>query len=122
MGNMRKNKLQEGAWALTNRQAFTRILAANANIQHHLAIILEAQAREMVKVGAWTHAQVRSSTYELHEAQFKDALRIHERMVEVIDGITKVETGLARHMKMALHTDSDGESSSDGLLGKLLDA
>ncbi len=106
---------------MTNRQAFTRILAANANIQHHLAVILEAQARDMAKVGAWTHSQVHSSGYSLHEAQFRDALRIHERMVEVIEGITKVETGLARHMKMALHSDSDGDSSSDGLLGKWLE-
>jgi len=91
---------------LTNRQSFTRILAANANIQHHLAVILEAQAKDMAKVGAWTHSQVHSSGYSLHEAQFRDALRIHERMVEVM---------------MALHSDSDGDSSSDGLLGKWLE-
>jgi len=117
----RKNNGQEGAGAVTNKQAFTRILAANASIQHHLAVILEAKANEMAKVGAWTQSQVRSSGYPMHEVQFKDALRIHERMVEVIDGITKVEIGLARHMKMTLHNDSD-EASTDGLLGKLIDA
>lgn len=99
-----------------------RILAASASIQHQLAIILEAKAKEMAKTVSWTHAQIRSSEYGVHEIQFKDALRIHERMVELIDGVTKVETGLARHMKMALHSDSDSDAPSDGLIGKLFDA
>lgn len=108
---------------MTNNRSYFRILAANADIQHHMATILEAKAKEMDKAAAWTRLHTQPADYPNHDLQLQDGVRIHERMIEVLEGITKVEAGLARHLKIVLHSESDDDAppSSSGDLNKLFD-
>lgn len=99
---------------MAHEQAFLRILAANASMQYHLAAILEAKAKEMGKAGGWTCQHVSSSTYPNHESQLQEAVKIHEQLIEVIEGITKIEAGLARHLKLLVSTDDSSGNASLG--------
>lgn len=114
--------MSEGGITLTNDQSYLRILTANANIHQHIAAILEAKAKEMSKASVWTRLHTHSSMYQEQSVQYQDGLRINEKLIEVIEGITKVESGLARHLKMALNPDrTDEQSASDSDLGNLFD-
>jgi len=97
---------------MSKEQSYIRILTANATIQHHIASILEAKAKELDKAAVWTRLHTHKSMYHEHDHQYKDGVRIHEKMIEVIEGITKVETGLARHLKIALNSEGESEASS----------
>jgi hypothetical protein len=104
---------------VSKEQSYIRILAANSGIQHHIASILEAKARELDKAATWTRLHANKSMYRAHDHQYKDGIRIHEQMIEVIDGITKVEAGLARHLKLALNSGGDSSSASESSLDGL---
>src|SRR5690606_7459622 len=102
--------------------AYMRILAADADIQYHLASILEAKANELAKAGEWTMQHIHRSSEHNLAGQLKEAMKIHGQMIEIIEGITKVETGLARHIKMVLSDgDSSAQSTGDADLSKMFD-
>lgn len=107
---------------MEKEHAYVRILAADADIQYHLASILEAKANDLAKAGEWTIQHIHRSSEHNHPGQLKEAMGIHEQMIEIIEGITKVETGLARHIKMVLSEDeSSAQSASDTDLSKMFD-
>lgn len=114
MANGELKELKQGGTSMVHEQAYLRILAANASIQHHLAVILEAKAKEMGKAGGWTCLHVSSSAYPNHELQIQEAVKIHEQLIEVIEGITKIEAGLARHLKLLVSTDDSSGNASLG--------
>jgi hypothetical protein len=108
---------------VSKEQSLTRILAAGAQIQMHLSYILAAKALEIGKTRNWACGHLLTETYENHKKQTQEPLKFHEQLVELLDGITKVENGLAKNLGIVLgETDADamggGGFSLDGLFDK----
>lgn len=91
---------------------YLRILQATVKLQENIAAILEAKAYEAEKSRSWITRIVRSSHFASPEDLFKQSAQLHEAMLEVIDGITKMQLGLARNLKALL-----GRSDQDGGMG-----
>lgn len=89
-------------------QAYLNMLDAAAKIQWNIAMILEAKAIEAEKVRTWALNHLSQHAFMSHTDQLKEPLAIHEQLVEVIDGLTKLENGLAHNLKVILNRESEG--------------
>jgi hypothetical protein len=96
-----------------------RIMEAACRMQEHVAGILEVKALEMEKSRNWICRHVLEHHYAQHDEQLKQALAFHGQMVELIDGITKVEESLARNAKTVLRHNEDSGSLGLGGMGGL---
>ncbi|EES72972.1 restriction endonuclease subunit S [Paenibacillus phoenicis] len=101
---------------MSREQAYLNMLDAAAKIQWNVAMILEAKAVESEKVRNWILNHVLESSFEDHEKQLSDPLEVHDQLVEVIEGLTKLQNGLCSNLKTVLPPDVT-EGSGDGLDG-----
>lgn len=98
---------------MNREEAYLTILDAVAKMQFHVAAMLESKAVEAEKVRNWLCLHIRDGAFAQYDEQLKQTLDIHEQMVEVIDGITKMESGLARNIEIVLNR-SEGDSGGGG--------
>lgn len=98
-------------------QAYLRMLEAAAKIQWNIAMILEAKAVEAEKVRNWILNHVLESSFENHEKQLSDPLDVHDQLVEVVEGLTKLQNGLCSNLKTVLATDEEEAGDGGGLGG-----
>ncbi|MFD1178291.1 restriction endonuclease subunit S [Paenibacillus puldeungensis] len=103
---------------MSREQAFLNILDASAKIQWNVAMILEAKAVEAEKVRNWILNHVAESSYNDHEKQLSDPLDVHEQLVEMVEGLTKLQNGLCSNLKTVLVTEEE-EAGGEGGLGGL---
>lgn len=99
---------------MSKEQSYLRIIAANASIQKHIAVILEAKAKELEKSRIWTCSHLHPQQYEDHKDLLEEPLKVHEQMIEIIEGITKVENGLAKNLSILLEEEEDNEGMFGG--------
>jgi hypothetical protein len=100
---------------LNREQAYFSILDAIAKMQFNVALILEAKALEAEKAKNWLCNHLSSSSYDNHEIQLIEAIDIHQQMIDVIDGLTKMEAALGRKLKVILgHNESIEEGGFGG--------
>jgi len=103
-----------------NREgSMIKILTANSRLQKHMSIILEAKTKEIEKARNWLYNHVHENGYPDEIHQLRDPLKLHQYIVGVIDGITKVENGLAKNMGILLN--SGAEAVGEELNGLLED-
>ena len=88
------------------------ILEATAVMQDNIALMLEAKAVEAEKAKNWICYHLFHSSYPDYEQQLKGPLEIHEKIVEVIAGLVRMEQALAANLK-ALVGESGEESGGD---------
>lgn len=101
-------------------EIYLGILESTARMQQNISIILEAKAVETEKSRIWLAHHVSPGYFEHdHEAQVKLSLEIHEQMVEMLNGLTKMEWGLARNLKILLNQD---QQEPAGGMGGFFDA
>ncbi|WP_274649450.1 restriction endonuclease subunit S [Paenibacillus humicola] len=93
---------------MVRETAYSRILDASAKMQGNIAIILEAKAIEAEKVRSWLCNHMTPEAFEEQEEHLKETLLVHEQLVEVIDGLTRLNQGMANVLKAALRQDQDG--------------
>ena len=99
---------------------YIRIIDAYARYQGNIALILEAKAVEAEKSHSWICEYIRDGGFGDHKAQLKQSNTVHERIIEVIDGIVKMENGFARNLKLLLNQQEDNnDSDSTNLFGDL---
>lgn len=99
---------------------YMQMMDAFTRFQGEVSLILEAKAAEAEKSRNWIQSYLRDGGFTGHKEQLKMSCEVHERLIEVIDGIVKMETGFARHLKLLTGGDEgDGSSGSGGLLGDL---
>lgn len=91
---------------------YLETLEATANIQMNVALILEAKALEAEKARGWLCSHFDGSQIPAHSDRVKQVIEIHEQIIEIIDGIVKMENGLASNLKVLL-----GEPESSGGMG-----
>ncbi|MMZ63246.1 hypothetical protein D3C76_170910 [compost metagenome] len=101
---------------MSREQAYLHILDANSKIQSNVAIILEAKAVEAEKVRNWILNHVHQGSFETHEKQLSEPLSVHEQLVEVVEGLTKLQNGLCSNLKSLIVSDDDS-SGGDGDFG-----
>ncbi|MFC3748085.1 restriction endonuclease subunit S [Paenibacillus sp. GCM10012306] len=101
---------------MSREKAFLQMLESTAVIQWNVAMILEAKAVEAEKVKQWTQHHIHARVFESHEEQLKEALSIHEVIVEMVEGLTKLENGLYSNLKAVLGSGEE-EGGGEGFSG-----
>lgn len=104
---------------MSREHALINMLDAAAKIQWNVAMILEAKAVEAEKARNWTLNHFQAHSFESHDKQLSEPLGLHEMLVEVIEGLTKLENGLCSNLKTVLTSDSDDSDGDSGGLGGL---
>lgn len=88
------------------------ILEATAIMQDNIALILEAKAVEAEKAKNWICYHLFQTSFPDFEMQLKTPLEIHEKVIEVLAGLVRMEQALAANLK-AMVGDSGEESGGD---------
>ncbi|MBW7458497.1 restriction endonuclease subunit S [Paenibacillus sepulcri] len=102
---------------MSRETAYARMLDASAKMQWNVAMILEAKAVEAEKVRSWLCNHVTPDAFTEQEEQLKETLLVHEQLIEVIDGLTKLNQGMANVLKAALRHDQDSGGGFGGAFG-----
>jgi len=92
---------------MSRESAYARMLDASAKIQWNVAMILEAKAVEAEKVRNWVCNHVSPDSYADHQEHLKETLNVHDQLIEVIDGLTRLNQGMANVLKAALRHDQE---------------
>lgn len=85
---------------MSKEESLMRMLDAAVAIQRETSLILEGKAVEAEKVREWVVSQEPSAMNGL-----KDTLTIHEQIVEQIEGLTRIGSGLCRNLRIAIGTE-----------------
>lgn len=102
---------------MSREKSFLNVLEAAAKVQWNVSMILEAKAVEAEKVRNWMLNHVHGGSFDSHEKMLSEPLDIHEQLVEVIDGLTKLQNGFCSNLKAVFASDSEEPGSDDGLGG-----
>lgn len=102
---------------MSKEQAMMHMLESAAKMQWNIAMILEAKTVEAEKARNWIINHVGMQSFERHEEQLKRPLAIHEQLVEMLEGLTRVQTGLCNHMKALLDVDGGAGGGMGGMFG-----
>lgn len=96
-------------------ELYLGIMESTAKMQENISVILEAKATEAEKSRIWLGHHVTPNYFAHdHEAQVKLSLEVHEHMVDLLNGLTKMEWGLARNLKILLNQDQPEASGGFG--------
>lgn len=106
---------------MSREVSYLKMLESSARIQRDISIILEAQADEAEKSRNWLCSHIQPYLYSDHSLQLKQSLEVHEHLVALIEGLTKLEFGLAKNLKVLLETDDDSSDFDLDGFGDLFD-
>ena len=101
---------------MSRETAYAKMLDASAKLQWNVAMILEAKALETEKVRSWMINHVTSDVFTDQQDHLKATLQVHEQLVEVIDGLTKLNMGLTNVLKAVLRQEGEAEGGFNGML------
>ncbi|MGM1048191.1 MAG: hypothetical protein ACQEXX_18890 [Bacillota bacterium] len=96
---------------MNKEESFLRILDASVVIQRNTYLILQGKAVEAEKVRQWVLTQYSDG------GELKDSLSIHEQIVEQIEGLTRIGSGLCRNLRIAMGTSEDENADNMGFDG-----
>ncbi|CQR57979.1 hypothetical protein [Paenibacillus riograndensis] len=106
---------------MSREKAYLQMLESSATIQWNIAMILEAKAVEAEKVKQWTQHHIHAKAFDSHEEQLKGPISIHEVIVEMVEGLTKLENGLYSNLKAVLGSGEEGGEGFGGMSGEGFD-
>ncbi|PAK48861.1 hypothetical protein [Paenibacillus sp. 7541] len=89
-------------------ESLMQMLDAAVVIQRETSLILEGKAVEAEKVCQWV-----LSNQALGAEGLKEPLALHDQIVEQIEGLTRIGSGLCRNLRIILGT-SDQEDGEGG--------
>jgi hypothetical protein len=108
---------------MSRDEVYVHIVEAMTSIQGHIAFILEAQAVEAGKSTSWLCEYACDGAFSDHKQQLRQATKVHGQLIQVIDGIVKMENGLTRNLKILLNKNEDTSAdSSSSLFGDMEDS
>lgn len=90
-----------------DQSSFFRMLASSVVIQEQISKILEAKAAEAEKSKKWVLA------YPEFEHHFETTIELHEQVIDMLESISKVQSGLNRNMKLLLEPVEQEEEDMD---------
>lgn len=76
-----------------------------AEIQDSIADILEAKALEMEALRDWVLHTVHNSEFDSENDVVLQSCGFHDQLIHLLDGITKMERGFARHLELLLEEE-----------------
>jgi hypothetical protein len=92
----------KGEFKVDRSDVFLQMLDSTARLQRDIALILEAKAVEAEKSRSWICNHWFADELDAHERHMKHTCGIHDQLIEVIDGITKMEHALSRNLHTLL--------------------
>jgi hypothetical protein len=95
---------------LNREESYLTMLEATAIMQEHISAILQAKAAEAAKSKCWICNHLHDGAFADKEDQLKQSLEVHEKVVEVIEGLTKLENSFSKNLKVLLN-ENEGDSS-----------
>lgn len=97
--------------------SYLSFLDATAKIQFNVALILEAKALHAEKSRNWICNHLSTAAYESNAEHVKQSVDIHEQLIAVIDGITKMEVAFAKNLGVLIAEEevSSGLGAEGGL-------
>ncbi|NHN30191.1 restriction endonuclease subunit S [Paenibacillus agricola] len=104
---------------MSRPESFNRMLTAAAKIQLNIALILEAKAIEADKSRGWICNSLDISAYGDHAQQVKETMAVHDQLIGLIDGLSKLESALAKNLKIILNEKEEEEAMGGGGMGDL---
>lgn len=104
---------------MSRSDAYYQMLQAVSQLQLNIALILEAKAAESSRSSQWICRHLNSDQFELHSDQLKRTLEVHEHLIEVIDGMTKMEAALAKNLQALVGQQEEESMGGAGGLGAL---
>jgi hypothetical protein len=91
------------------------MLDSTASLQKSIALLLEAKAAEAEKTRNWICNHMSPDSLFGHGHQMKYTGDFRDQIIEVIDGLTKMENALNRNMQALLrHGGSGSEDRGSG--------
>jgi hypothetical protein len=99
---------------LNRPDSFNRMMQAAAKLQLNIAIILEAKSIEAEKTRHWICNHLSLDAYEDHAEQIKETMDVHDQLIELIDGLTKMESALTKNLKIILNQNEEEEAMGSG--------
>ena len=97
---------------------YMQMLDATAMLQYEISLMLEARVIEATKSQNWICQHMNGANLEGHDHKMKVTGEVHESVIELIDGLTKLENALNRQMKALLgKNDSSSALGSDDAMG-----
>ncbi|GAB1159026.1 MULTISPECIES: restriction endonuclease subunit S [Paenibacillus] len=99
---------------MSREQSLILMLDAAAKMQWNIALILEAKAIEAEKVRNWALNHLNGEAFLTHGDQVAEPLKMHDQLVEMLEGLTRMETGLCNNLKAVMVDNSAEEGGMDG--------
>ncbi|CAG7630508.1 hypothetical protein PAESOLCIP111_03198 [Paenibacillus solanacearum] len=87
---------------MSRTASYHKMLRSIQDFQHNIALILEAQAHEAARSRHWVCNHLDSSHYMNHYEQVRRTGEIHNQLLEVINGLTRMEQALAKNLQALL--------------------
>ncbi|MBD2848196.1 restriction endonuclease subunit S [Paenibacillus sp. IB182496] len=100
---------------MSREQSYLRMLETSAKLQLNMALMLEAKALEAEKVRNWVGHHVNPDAFGSQQELLQESMDIHDQLIEVIDGLSKLGQGMSSVMKVVLRHDQ--EESGDMMGG-----
>ncbi|MNP58511.1 hypothetical protein D3C76_1534340 [compost metagenome] len=75
---------------------------------------MEAKAIEAEKVRNWALNHLNGEAFLTHGDQVAEPLKMHDQLVEMLEGLTRMETGLCNNLKAVMVDNSAEEGGMDG--------
>jgi hypothetical protein len=97
-------------------QDYESILDSAGRMQASIARVLEAKAGEARINQEWITRQLKAADLTSAGDVHSLALEMHDQLIDVLDGLTKMETGMVRNLKVLLGEEDevDGEADAFG--------
>lgn len=89
------------------------IVKAAADIQQNISIMLEAKAAEAEKLRSWICNHIHTHTFEENEMKLQQSMSMHQQVIAMLDGITRMNQGIVAIMNAAMPSSDDMAGESD---------
>lgn len=99
---------------MSRDESYLRMMEASALMQESISRILLAKTEEAQLNQAWISNQLRPGRYADASGVHKQSMELHDQLIEVVEGIAKMEMGLARNLKIILNREEAASPSSYG--------
>ena len=97
---------------MSRDEYYLRMLEASALMQESISRMLLAKAEEARLNQTWISNQLRPNRYADASGVHKQSMDLHDQLIEVVEGIAKMEIGLARNLKIILNREESASSPS----------
>ncbi|WP_282941174.1 hypothetical protein [Paenibacillus sp. RC67] len=98
---------------MSRTNSYHRLLQSAASFQKNISLILEAKAHEATRSSRWMCTHLTSSHLGNHNDQVKRSIEIHEQLLDVIDGLTKMEQALTKNLQAILGDNNESDNSGE---------